>query len=196
MSISGLGVAYSVGGFVLLWSGVKNATMKDTLTSFLKGQQPTPNPTGAPTIGIGDLSGATGTVPAGTPQTGAVPGGGGTPNQNQALAKLMVAMSHPSWGTGQQWQDWVALWNRESGWSQTADTRKTGAGGDNANSAVFAYGIAQARPYSKYPKSGWPPDKGGSSNPGAQISWGIAYIATTYGSPSAAMAHEQSAGWY
>lgn len=52
MAISGLGVAYAGAGFVLLWSGVKNATLKDTLTSFLKGQAPTANPTGSVTIGL------------------------------------------------------------------------------------------------------------------------------------------------
>lgn len=56
MAISGLGVAYATGGFVLLWSGVQNATIKDTLTSFLKGQVPAAHPTGAPTIGVQDLA--------------------------------------------------------------------------------------------------------------------------------------------
>lgn len=69
MAVSGLGVAYATAGFVLLWSGVKNATLKDTLTSFLKGQPPAANPTGSITVGLsGTGSGTAGTAP-GAPGT-------------------------------------------------------------------------------------------------------------------------------
>lgn len=52
MAVSGLGVAYAASGFVLLWSGYKNASLKSTLTAFLKGQPPAANPTGALTVGL------------------------------------------------------------------------------------------------------------------------------------------------
>jgi len=54
MAVSGLGVAYTASGFVLLWSGVKNTSIKDTLTSFLKGQVPAPGQPQNLTIGITD----------------------------------------------------------------------------------------------------------------------------------------------
>lgn len=116
--------------------------------------------------------------------------GGGNPGQNQSLAKSLM----PSWSSGANWSAWLNLWNRESGWSQFADTRKSGL--DPANASVFAYGIPQARPYSKMPQAGWPSDKGGSSNPHAQETWGIGYIQGQYGNPINAWAHEQSQGWY
>ncbi len=177
MPVSGMGVAYSLGGFVLLWSGVKNTTLKDTLTSFLKGQAPAANPTGSPSIGLADSSSSSG--------SGVLSGGtaGGSVSANQAIGKMLAASY--GWATGTEWSDLVSLWNRESGWSNTAMNPSSGA-----------YGIAQALPSTKYPKSGQPPSQGGSSNATAQISWGLSYIKTTYGSPSAAWAHETSAGWY
>jgi cell wall-associated NlpC family hydrolase len=56
MPVSGLGVAYTLSGFVLLWSGVKNASIKDTLTAFLKGTVPAQGPAQDLTIGVTDSS--------------------------------------------------------------------------------------------------------------------------------------------
>jgi hypothetical protein len=63
MAVSGRAVAYSIGGFVLLYSGWANRPVKDILTGFLKGQAPAASPTGAPTVGVGDTgaAGAAGT---------------------------------------------------------------------------------------------------------------------------------------
>lgn len=113
------------------------------------------------------------------------PSGGGTPSRNQSLAKMLaISMGHSDWTTGQQWADWVKLWDRESGWSQTAKNPSSGA-----------YGIPQALPATKMPAAAQPPPVG-TSNPQAQITWGITYIAQRYGSPSAAWAHEVANNWY
>jgi TP901 family phage tail tape measure protein len=107
-----------------------------------------------------------------------VPGaGGGNAGANQSLAQSMA----PQWSSGTQWADWVALWNRESGWNQYAKNPSSGA-----------YGIPQALPASKMGAAANPPQ----SNPHAQISWGIGYISGRYGSPMGAWAHEQASGWY
>jgi hypothetical protein len=114
-------------------------------------------------------------------------------NANERLANHMAAAR--GWGPDQQQcLDW--LWQRESGFSQYADTRITHAGGDGPGSAVFAYGIAQARPASKYPKAGQPADMGGSSNPEAQVGWGLSYLYAVYRDPCGGWAHEQADGWY
>jgi hypothetical protein len=78
----------------------------------------------------------------------------------------------------------VPLWNQESGWNQFAEN------------ASGAYGIPQALPYNKMPQAAWPRAAGGSSDPSAQISWGLGYIKSVYGNPCNAEAHEQSFGWY
>ena len=107
----------------------------------------------------------------------------GTAGQNQQIGKMLAAGY--GWGSGQQWDDLVKLWNQESGWRNTAE-----------NPTSHAYGIPQALPYTKMPKAAWPPSAGGRSDPTAQISWGLAYIKGRYGSPSAAWAHETSYNWY
>jgi hypothetical protein len=72
------------------------------------------------------------------------------------------------------------LWQHESGWSTSA-----------ANSSG-AYGIPQALPGSKMATAGsdW------QTNPATQISWGLSYIKSRYGSPSAAWSFWQSHNWY
>lgn len=212
--LSGIAVAEAIAGFVLFWSGFKNTSIKDTLTGLLKGTAPAGPPGTPPTIGISNESGSSnssasgGTGPANTPSgTGQAPGtttaaGRGTgsgsappapsnPSGNVAMGKMMAASK--GW-TGAQWNALYDLWQRESGWSNTADTRKSGL--DPPNATTFAYGIAQSRPATKYPKAGQPPDLGGRADPATQIAWGLSYIASTYGTPEGAWAHEESAGWY
>jgi hypothetical protein len=89
------------------------------------------------------------------------------------------------WAHGPQWRCLDALWNRESGWSATARNPRSGA-----------YGIAQALghgPTNQYPPGPANPPR---SDPGAQIRWGLGYIAATYTTPCAAWAHEQTDSWY
>jgi len=106
---------------------------------------------------------------------------GGATGANAALAKRL----YPAWSVGQPWLDWNNVATRESGWSNTAMNPSSGA-----------YGIAQALPYTKYPKAGWPPSAGGSADPATQIMWMVSYILGRYGSPSGAWAHELAYGWY
>jgi hypothetical protein len=106
-----------------------------------------------------------------------------TPGTNQRIAWNAL----PSFGFDQNTQFngcLVPLWNQESGWNQFAEN------------ASGAYGIPQALPYNKMPQAAWPASAGGSSDPSAQISWGLGYIKNTYGTPCNAWAHEQSYGWY
>lgn len=134
----------------------------------------------------------TGQKPGTTTAGGRGSGGGQASGSNVNRGKLLAAKH--GWSSGTQWNDLYALWNAESGWSNTADTRKSGL--DPPNATTFAYGIPQARPATKLPLAGRPPDLGGRSDPTAQIDWGLMYIALTYGTPSNAWAHEQSHGWY
>jgi len=115
-----------------------------------------------------------------TPGVSAGPGGGSA-RANQALARALM----PAWGNGAVWADWLALWNRESRWSQFA-----------YNAASGATGIPQALPYTKMPRAAWEPFQGGSANVRAQETWGISYIGGRYGNPSNAWAHELGFNWY
>lgn len=109
---------------------------------------------------------------------------------NVRLGRSMAA-SRYGW-TGVQWGCLYTLWQGESGWSQYADTRRSGL--DPANAAVFAYGIPQARPDTKMPLSARAADQGGQSSPVAQIRWGLTYIKGRYGDPCAALAFKRANG--
>jgi hypothetical protein len=120
------------------------------------------------TIGVPDTTGTAG-------DTGA---SNASAAENQALAKtLATQMGYASWTTGQAWADWVSLWNQESGWNINA-----------ANPTSSARGIAQNI-------NGYGPDYE-QGNASSQITWGINYIASRYGNPVLAWAHEQSNNWY
>ena len=75
----------------------------------------------------------------------------------------------------------VALWNKESKWNPNA-----------YNSGSGAYGIPQALPASKMATAG----TDYRTNYKTQINWGLSYISSRYGSPSAAWSHSNSTGWY
>lgn len=194
--VNGYALAGLGAGLLLFWSGFTGKGVLATVQSVIQGKSPQDNP---PVNYPQDVQGATGPA-SGTNAPGYQPpatGLGGDPAANQALGKMLAATMSTNgipWSYDPYWSALVALWTRESGWSNTADTRQTGL--DSPDAAVFAYGIAQARPYSKMPKSAWPPDKGGQSDASAQITWGLIYIQQTYGDPVAAEAHENANGWY
>lgn len=96
--------------------------------------------------------------------------GGGIANQ-----KLGHSMMLKKWSED-QWPALRSLWTRESNWDANAVNKSSGASGIPqalGHGNVFRLGDARA-----------------------QIAWGLKYIAERYGSPAAAWAHEQSAGWY
>lgn len=157
-------------GLVMIWSGIKGASVLKTLQSLIRGEQPA----GSADYPITTPEGGGSGQPADTGPTT----GGGSPEQNKALAKLLAAPY--GWSTGSNWDSLVKLWNRESGWRTTA-----------ANPSG-AYGIPQSKPGSKMASEGadW------KTNPATQIRWGLKYIKGRYGSPDNAWAHSQQTGWY
>jgi hypothetical protein len=175
--INGYALAALGAGVLFFWSGLTGKSVLASLQSVIKGQ----SPQGNPPVNAPANSGATGDTSSPVSPTGYT--GGGSPSQNQTLGKLIA--SGFGWGSGQQWNDLVSLWDRESGWNNKAQNPSSGA-----------YGIPQALPYTKMPKAAWPESAGGSSSAADQIMWGLNYIQQRYGSPSAAWAHEQANGWY
>lgn len=175
----------ALAGGILLWSGVKGRSISQSLRSVLAGQNPE-NATQVTAIVGSDTGPASPADPISTgnstyneqvPNTTNIGGGAA---QNQAIGRLLAAPY--GWSAGENWTDLLALWTRESGWSNVAKNPSSGA-----------YGIAQALPESKYPPAG---QESGGSSASAQIQWGLQYINSRYGSPSAAWAHETSMGWY
>jgi resuscitation-promoting factor RpfB len=192
------------GGAIVAIAGVKGWSTGKTIRDILSGHDPSANPTladqitGSDNDSTGDDGGSAATG------TGSVSVSG---IANQAIARTLLLAQHPSWTVGQQWNDLVSLWTRESGWSSTA-WNPSGA-----------YGVAQALGHgAAYAEVG--PRSDGSTTPGVnaayggygmsaaslraanaghalpQIQWGIYYIEHVYGSPSAAWAHEVADSWY
>lgn len=75
----------------------------------------------------------------------------------------------------------VKLWNKESRWNPYS-----------CNSSSGAYGIPQALPASKMAVYG----TDYLTNYKTQINWGLNYIKSRYGTPTAAWNHSCSKGWY
>ncbi len=74
-----------------------------------------------------------------------------------------------------------SLWTKESGWNYQA-----------MNASSGAYGIPQSLPGSKMGTvaADW------QTNPVTQITWGLKYIKSSYGTPCSAWAHSQTTNWY
>jgi hypothetical protein len=205
MPVSGLAVAYTTVGGIILWSGIKGETLADTFKAIASGSAPTSDEQkiGTPELGIGSGSASTtpGSTPGGSDSSSAAPGDTtahtASAVANQAVARLLAASY--GWSTGTQWDDLVSLWNQESGWSNTI-----------ANTSSGALGIAQALGHSTPGSAGTLGNEYGaeyglstaqavaanSGNASDQIMWGLGYIKARYGSPSAAWANEESEGYY
>lgn len=159
---------------LLLYSAVSGKGILGTLRNVIQGKKPA------------------GIAPVTDPGTGAVSGAITQPvvpqapvsvSGNVALGRLLATPY--GWSVSPEWDALYNLWERESGWDNTADNTSSGA-----------YGIPQSLPYTKMPKAAWPESAGGNSSAASQIQWGLSYIKGTYGTPLQAWAHEESAGWY
>jgi hypothetical protein len=102
-----------------------------------------------------------------------------TPEGAKETAREMAASDY-GWGDD-QFSCLSNLWQKESGWSYTAENASSGA-----------YGIPQALPGSKMATIGddW------RTNASTQIAWGLSYIDRAYGTPCSAWSHSQAVNWY
>lgn len=172
--MDGPGLAAVSIGILFVWGGVKGYSPVVAFENLIKGRNPNENQNATPLVSSDPSK----------PNSGAFFSGSTSASGNQKIAQqLAISMGHGDWTTGQQWSDWVALWNGESGWSEKA-----------VNPSSQAWGIPQALPGDKMASAGadW------RTNPATQIKWGIGYIADTYGSPSAAYTawKSRSPHWY
>lgn len=174
--IDGPGIAAVSVGIVFLYGGIKGYSPLVAFQNIIKGKNPNEGQTNNASLVASDPN---------SPNSGiGVSGGVVNASGNKRIAQqLAIQMGHGDWTTGKQWSDWQALWQGESGWSQNA-----------VNPTSQAWGIPQALPGDKMASAGadW------RTNPATQIKWGIDYIASTYGSPSAAYAAwlSRSPHWY
>jgi resuscitation-promoting factor RpfB len=164
-------------GGIVAYSGIKGKSISSAIRDVLSGQSPK-NALAANQILPANKAGIV-TASGSKIDVAQAPS---SISGNVALGKKMAAAI--GW-TGQQWNALYSLWQRESGWSNTAENPTSGA-----------YGIAQALghgPSNQYPAG---PANPPTSSAVAQITWGLAYIRHVYGNPVNALAHEDAYGWY
>lgn len=96
-------------------------------------------------------------------------------------ASSAQSIAHKMIPSAAQYNAFSKIVEHESGWNVTA-----------TNSSSGAYGLVQALPGSKMSSaySDW------KTNAATQIKWGLDYMNSRYGSPTAAWSFWQSNGWY
>lgn len=197
-------------GMYLTWFGVHywDSTTKyptDPLKSVLQGNGvPSPSgqtPASAVASAVASAQGVIGQTPSSSTATSGAPIVTTVVGATNRNIGMLVAAAY-GWSPTQSstdWNDLVSLWTQESSWNNQATNPSSGA-----------YGIAQAlghgngsatqgsvtNEYGGYGISNAMAQKANSGDATSQITWGLQYIKDTYGSPSAAWAHEQTAGWY
>lgn len=204
MAIDLAGVAEVTAGFLLIYSGYKNVTIKNELTSFLRGNLPAGNPTGAVQVGLSGTAATNVPVNQTTPADTAIGNASGgtapantvTSIDNYGLARLVAGTY--GWASGEQWAALTNVIDRESG------------GNPLAENPSGAFGIAQALGHGDASTQGTLSDQYGgygvptataiaanSGNASAQLIWMMAYIKATYPEgPEGAWQSEQTRGFY
>ncbi|WP_089101402.1 transglycosylase SLT domain-containing protein [Streptomyces hyaluromycini] len=96
-------------------------------------------------------------------------------------ASSAQAIAHKMIPDAAQFNAFSKIVSHESGWNPSA-----------TNSSSGAYGLVQALPGSKMASAGsdW------KTNSATQIKWGLDYMNSRYGSPTAAWSFWQANGWY
>lgn len=119
---------------------------------------------------------------------------------NQNIAKKLIEASngkYRGWNGDEQRNCLIYLWNKESGWLETAINKSSGAFGipqalDPATKIMNPPGSRVAmkvRPAS-VDKKYYP------QNAAAQIAWGLNYVKQRYQTPCSAWAFHRANGWY
>jgi cell wall-associated NlpC family hydrolase len=104
-----------------------------------------------------------------------------SPEDAKSIARQQLKNGYKQWDNQDEYQCLVWVWDHESGWRWNAENPTSGA-----------YGIPQALPAKKLSEAGsdW------HENAGTQITWGLNYIKSRYGSPCGAKTFWQQHNWY
>jgi Transglycosylase SLT domain len=141
--------------------------------------------------GLSNGKGAVGS--AGSSLANAGSGGGGSSSSvtGKVTSSMLASIGQPFGWTASQLEDWMAVIDRESGGNPNAVNKSSGA-----------YGIGQFLASGGSPTNLGPNelkyfDYGGNPNTVSGQLKGMAnYILERYGTPAAALAHENEYGWY
>lgn len=185
MSVDAAGLGAVLAGSLFLYAGIKGKTVLGSIQAVVSGKPPSTAPGANPITGT--------SYPA--------PGGGGAggtmPTAGSGQAALQQAAASVGW-TGAQWQALANVEMREAGFNPQARNPSSGALG---MAQALGHGTAATagtlgNEYGGYGLTDAQAKAANSGNADAQALWMVNYIKATYGTPEAAWAHEQSAGWY
>lgn len=106
--------------------------------------------------------------------------GGIAADMGSNVSTVQAAAAAYGWGSGPEWTALASVIMRESGFRNTAQNPTSTAYGmfQFLDSTWASYGVAK------------------TSDPGGQATAGLRYIASRYGDPIGALAHENAYGWY
>ena len=202
-----------MGGYLLwftfhYWRVSKNGAIfwpTDPVKAVLQGNPIPAVPATSSASGAVTGTGSTGTTGTGgtgtttpTPPSGTSDSPSNTPSQNQNIAKLLMASPTYGWSDTANYNALVQLWDDESGWNSLADNASSGAFGI-AQSLHGNKGGVGGNEYNASDAEGLSATQLAEANngdPTEQIIWGLNYIKGRYGSPIAALAHENADHWY
>lgn len=202
MAISGLGVAYAAGGFVLFWSGFTGQKIGDVLKSALAGNQGALNQHVAmspPLIGVNNNTGGSGSSGSGSSSGSGnlvSPFGSGSATDGQTALKQAAHVY--GWDTGSEWTALSNVEMAEAGFNPQAKNPSSGALG---LAQALGHGNSQTagslgNQYGGYGLSNAQAKLANSGDAYWQAVWMVNYIRSTYGDPIKAWSHEQANHWY
>lgn len=191
LSLMGAGV-YLLWFGVSYWEDTKTIWPSDPIKAVLQGKGLPARAADVSASGLLSASESTASQASSNSGSGSAAVPDGATGSPQTLAHGLL--SKFSWDAS-QFLPLVSLWNKESGWNPKA-----------RNSTSGAFGIAQALGHgvpggaasdgtNEYGGFGLSVAQAKAANGGNaywQIMWGLHYIASVYGSPSKAWAHEQA----
>lgn len=176
--VSGPAVAALGAGAVLAYASFHGVSVLASVRAVVAGKAP-------PTAGTEPITGGPGIPPV-------------TVTGTSPQAALQQAAAARGWDTGAQWQALNAVEMAEAGYNPAAVNPKSGALG---MAQALGHGTAATAGTlgNEYGGFGLTTEQAVAANSGSaqwQCVWMCNYIASVYGSPAAAWAHEQTYRWY
>lgn len=179
--VSGTAVAATAAGGILLWSGIKGASVTGSLRSLVSGKAPSGTET-TPLTAV--TAASTGLNSPGAAAVGTSYAGGASATAYKAYAATLLALH----GWPGQWNSFSNLVMAESGWNPQA-LNPSGAWGI---AQALGHGTAATdagnghNQYGNFGTSDAVCRAANGGNGEAQIQWMMNYIAQKFGSPDAA----------
>ena len=176
------------GGALLLTAAITNSSLGQTIQGHAKKA----SSTSSLDTFLGGLKSGKGLVgSAGAAAANPSTGGSSATVVGKVSSKMLADIGTPLGWDSSQIADWMAVINRESGGNPNA-----------VNSSSGAYGIGQFLASGGSPSNLGPNQQkyyaygGDPTTVTGQLTGMANYIKERYGTPAAALAHENSAGWY